>query len=184
MSNTLKWILISIAALIGSLILAGKIIQWQTKKASPEDTIKYDKNGLAIEVFYNRPSKRDRIIFGGLVPFGKVWRTGANEATTFATNRDLVIAGKTLKAGKYTLWTVPEEDHWLVIFNSKMYPWGVNIDKIAQRKPDYDALQVKVNIEPQANVTEMFTIRIEDTPNMALSFTWDQTRVAVPVMPK
>ncbi len=181
MSKTLKWILISLLSLIASLVVAFKIIQWQTKKASPEDTVVYKKNALNIEVFYNRPSKRNRVIFGGLVPFGKVWRTGANEATTFETNADLLIEGKTLKAGKYTLWTIPEEDHWLVIFNYKMYPWGVNRDdEIAQREPDYDAMEIKVPVEPQIGITEMFTIRLEDNPTTALSFTWDQTRVAVP----
>jgi len=172
--------LISLITLIVSLIVAFKIIQWQTKKASPEDTVIFKKNDLRLEVFYNRPSKRNRVIFGGLVPYSKVWRTGANEATTFETNKDLFIAGKTLKAGKYTLWTIPEENYWLVIFNHKMYPWGVNRDEIAQREPDYDVLQVKALIEPQVAATEMFTIRLEDNPTTAISFTWDKTRVAVP----
>lgn len=180
MSKTLKWVLICLVALLSSYVIADKVIMWQTKKASPEDIVTYSRNGAKFEVFYNRPSKRNRVIFGGLVPYSKVWRTGANEATTFETNKDLIIEGKTLRAGKYTLWTIPEEKHWLIIFNSKMYPWGVTRDEVAQRQPDYDVLQVKAEVEPQVNITEMFTIRIEDNPTMALSFTWDQTRVAVP----
>jgi hypothetical protein len=69
------------------------------------------------------------VIFGGLVPYGEVWRTGANEATTFTTNQDLLVDGSFLAAGKYTLWTIPGPESWKVIFNSKMYPWGIDTDK-------------------------------------------------------
>ncbi len=78
----------------------------EAKRASPEDMVEYVNEDLRIDVFYCQPSKRGREIFGELVPFGEVWRTGANEATTFETSIDLTIGGKVLPAGKYTLWTI------------------------------------------------------------------------------
>ena len=118
MSKSLKVILIILGVLVG-LVLLGIFVGFpylksQTKKSSPEQVVQYDKYGLDLEVFYCRPSKKDRVIFAedGLVPFGEVWRTGANEATTFNTATNLNINGKVLPAGKYTLWTVPGEDSW------------------------------------------------------------------------
>jgi len=74
------------------------------KSLSPKKTVTFKVEGLKLEVFYNRPSKRNREVFGALVPFNKVWRTGANEATTFKTNRALKIGNDSLPKGKYTLW--------------------------------------------------------------------------------
>jgi hypothetical protein len=117
--------------LLGLLVVF--ILRYTTKAHSPEDIAVYNQNDLKLEVFYNRPYKKDREIFGNLVPFNEVWRTGANEATTFETNQDILVDGSLLKAGKYTLWTIPMEDSWKIMFNSKMYPWGINLDKQAYR---------------------------------------------------
>ncbi len=152
-----------------------------TKKASPEGTVAYESNGLKVDVFYNRPSKKGREIFGALVPYDQVWRTGANEATTFATNQDLSIGGQTLPAGKYTLWTIPGANEWKVIFNKEMYGWGVDFNQKAQRKPESDALQVSIVPEALPEVMEMFTISVENTPAPTLVLAWDLTRVAVPL---
>jgi hypothetical protein len=179
----LKWILIILAAIILLLFAAFKTMQWQTKKASPEDLIALSSNGLELEVFYNRPSKRDRVIFGGLVPYGKVWRTGANEATTFSTNKDLVIKGQTLKAGKYTLWTIPEKDSWTVIFNNKMYSWGVDFNAVASRNPEFDALKVVIPVEQLTTPVEQFTITLQNSVQLAMVLTWDTTRIVVPLEP-
>ena len=105
-----KWVLIVAIAL--ALISYGifALNRANTKKFSPEDTISYIKNDLQLSVFYNRPFKKGRPIFGALVPFGEVWRTGANEATVFTTNKDLMLEGQVLPAGKYTLWTIPNSD--------------------------------------------------------------------------
>ena len=75
------------------------------QRASPKDTISYKVNDLTLDVFYNRPYKKGRDIFGGLVPYNSVWRTGANEATTFSTSLPITIKNKTLPKGLYTLWT-------------------------------------------------------------------------------
>lgn len=180
--KALKWIGIVLGGLAVILFIAFKVMQSQTKKHSPEDTVEYVAQGTEIEVFYNRPSKKGREIFGGLVPFNEVWRTGANEATTFETNKDLIIDGQELPAGKYTLWTIPEEDQWAVIFNDKMYSWGVSISKggAASRNPEHDILKTMAPVEKMDEVVEMFTIDVEENP-LALTFTWDQTKVSVPM---
>ena len=106
----LKRLLIALSIIaLGLLIYSVFVENIFAPRLSPKDTAKITLNDLDLKVEYNRPSKRDREIFGALVPFDKVWRTGANEATTFQTNKDLMIDGMLLKKGKYTLWTVPME---------------------------------------------------------------------------
>ncbi len=182
MSKALKWILGSVVVLVLLLrFVAYPILKSQTKKHSPEDTVELVQGDLKVSVFYNQPSKKGRDIFGGLVPYGEVWRTGANEATTFTTNQDLSLAGKTLPAGEYTLWTIPEQDQWTVIFNGKQYGWGVGFDGKASRDPEADVLQVQVPVEQLSEVVERFTITLEESPQTALTMAWDQTRIVVPV---
>src|SRR5688572_21647276 len=94
-----KWFLIVVVSLGVILFAFFKVMQYQTKKASPEETAEYKNNGKDIKVEYCSPSKRGREIFGSLVPYNEVWRTGANEATTFETATDLTISGKKLPAG-------------------------------------------------------------------------------------
>ncbi|WP_428656300.1 DUF2911 domain-containing protein [Runella sp.] len=179
MKKILKWTGIVIGVLAVVLFITFKFIQYNTKKASPEATAEYKKDGTEISVFYCRPSKKGRVIFGGLEPYGKVWRTGANEATTFTTNKDLTIDGKTLPAGKYTLWTIPGKEKWMVIFNGKMYGWGVDLNQKASREADADVLQVEIPVESLSNVQEQFLISFDEaTPAMVLA--WDMTKITVP----
>jgi hypothetical protein len=103
---------IAVAALIILAAVTNFFVKKHTKSFSPEEQIEYKQDDLQIVVFYNRPYKKGREIFGALVPFGKVWRTGANEASTFETNQDLQFKGKTLKKGRYSLWTIPELDYY------------------------------------------------------------------------
>ncbi|MFN8357826.1 MAG: DUF2911 domain-containing protein [Spirosomataceae bacterium] len=180
MKKFVKWAAIVVGVLVVVLFVAFKYLQYNTKKASPEATVDYKKDGLTVSVFYCQPSKKGREIFGGLVPYGKVWRTGANEATTFETNQELTIGGKKLPAGKYTLWTIPGPSEWTVIFNSKMYGWGVNMGAEASREADADVLEVKVPAETLPTVVEKFTIAVED-PTPSLVLTWDKTKVSVPL---
>lgn len=183
MKKALKWIGIVLAALAVIMIIGFQVLKSQTKKHSPEDTVELVQGGAEISVFYNRPSKKGRDIFGGLVPYDEVWRTGANEATTFSTNKDLTIDNQTLPAGEYTLWTIPDEDSWTVIFNKKMYSWGVSFGGVASREPEADVLKTMVSVEPLSEVVETFTIRLEENP-MALTMSWDQTKVSVPIQIK
>jgi len=181
MKKFLKWTAIVVVTLVVILFGLAKYMGYQTKKASPEATVEYAKNGKKITVFYCRPYKKGRAIFDSLVPYGKVWRTGANEATTFETSTDLEVGGKPLKAGKYTLWTIPNKEEWTVILNDKQYGWGVNFDQTAAREPAADVLQVKVPVENLANTVEQFTISFEESDSLKMVLAWDHTKVAVPI---
>lgn len=187
MNQSLKVTLIVFGALVAlGLLLA--FVGWpylkkQTKKASPEQTITYNKLGLDLEVFYCRPSKKGRDIFAadGLVPYGKIWRTGANEATTFKTATSLNIKGAVLPAGTYTLWTIPGEDSWELIFNEKSYAWGVGLGAKAAIDREYDVLVVTVPAEPTRAAVEMFTIEFQEMEELYLTLKWENTQVKVPI---
>lgn len=181
MNKTLRIILIVVVSLIAALWLAFWALGKYTKSFSPEDSVIFTEGDLKVEVFYNRPSKKGREIFGDLIPYGEVWRTGANEATTFTTNKALNIGGQSLKPGTYTLWTIPGEQEWTVIFNEKMYPWGINFKGVASRDPEFDVLSTKVAVEGLSEVREMFTIEFgyQEVLNMTLS--WDKTKISVPM---
>lgn len=179
MKKVLKWVGIVVGVLAVVLFIAFKFMQANTKKASPEATVNYKKDDTEVSVFYCRPSKREREIFGELVPYGKVWRTGANEATTFTTNKDLTIGGKTLPAGKYTLWTIPQKDKWTIIFNNKMYGWGVSFGGEASREASADVLQVDVPVGVSSISVEQFEISFDEN-QPALVLEWDITKVVVP----
>ena len=152
------------------------------KPLSPKDTIEFKLNDLELEVFYNRPSKRERDIFGGLVAYNKVWRTGANEATTFETNQALKIGNDSLPAGKYTLWTIPGKESWQVIFNSKQYPWGVNDAMQAMRDAEFDIINITIPVEEIPTTVEQFTIAFDNsTDNLSLTMAWDNIKIVVPL---
>ena len=152
------------------------------KRLSPKDTVKFELNDLKLKVFYNRPFKKDRTIFGALVPYNQVWRTGANEATTFETNQPLKIENRILPAGKYTLWTVPRDTTWTVIFNSKQYSWGVNSEMKPMWDPNYDVVDIEVPVEKLNTPVEQFTIAFDNsTDSLSLTMAWDVVKIAVPL---
>lgn len=180
MKKFLKWFFIVLGSLIIIAVIAGQILKANTKKHSPEATVEYAENGYDIELVYSRPFKKEREIFGSLVPYGEVWRTGANEPTRFTTKTDLVIMGTELPAGTYCIFTIPGPKSWEVMFNKGAYGWGVNWDNTSTRDPALDV--VKVNIPKQRNfkVLEQLTIDFDGDPvNMRIG--WDYTRVDVPL---
>ncbi|WP_179351832.1 DUF2911 domain-containing protein [Winogradskyella vidalii] len=172
-------LIISAIGLLGYCIFVENIF---APPLSPKDTAEIALNDLKIKVEYNRPSKRDREVFGALVPFDNVWRTGANEATTFETNKDLIIDEIVLKKGKYTIWTIPKEDTWTVMFNSKQYDWGVNEKMEPMWDPNYDALELVVPAQKIDETVEKFTIAFDHkTGNLKLTMAWDNTLIEVPL---
>lgn len=178
----LKWVILSLAALAVVVYAVFALLRANTKKYSPEDSVGYIKNNLELSIFYNRPYKKGRPIFGGLVPFDKVWRTGANEATVFTTNQDLVINDQDLPTGEYTLWTIPDPEQWEVIFNNQQYSWGVNNDGEASRNAKYDVVNAFIPVEKTTGVTEQFTISFNEVNGTVfLVMEWDQTRISVPL---
>lgn len=179
----IKWSLIIIVIISVGLFGAFKYMIAQTKKASPEETIIYSQVDLEISVTYSRPSKRERQIFGKLVPFNKAWRTGANEATTFETNKTIKINGKELPEGKYSLYTIPRKDSWEIIFNSKSYFWGINMRDPSKASLDreFDVLVTTVDAHKTDIITEMFTILFEKSSELSLVLSWDKTKVIIPI---
>ena len=113
MNTFLKRLLIILAIVTVGLFLYSYFVEnLLAKRLSPKDTVRFELNDTELEVTYNRPSKKGREVFGALVPFNEVWRTGANEATTFSTNKDLMIQGIYVPKGDYTLWTIPSDSTW------------------------------------------------------------------------
>lgn len=112
--------------------------------ASPADTVKGIVGKAAITIAYSAPSVKGRKIFGELVPYNKGWRAGANQPTTFITNSDITIDGKKLAAGKYSVYMVPSETEWKVVFNSAMPGWGINRDGTIANDLTKDVLSVTV----------------------------------------
>ena len=168
--------------LITILVLVVRQVQFKNKKShSPEEEVFYSDGELKLRVFYNRPYKKNREIFGGLVPFGKVWRTGANEATVFETNKIITIEGKKLNPGTYTIWTIPDSTTWMVIFNSESGQWGINHKGEPNRNPSLDVLTIPVHAVKQERVFEQFTIAFEKVGEDAeMVLLWDNTVVSVP----
>ena len=168
------------------LLWGCEAMKQRTKQASPEMVATYVVPGTAdsLRVSYSSPSKKGRVVFGELVPYGEVWRTGANEATVFRTDVALTVAGQPLPAGTYTLWTIPEEEQWTVIFNENMYPWGIKFSGQASRNPEADALQVQVPVQAVDDPVEPFQIAFGEAEGLQLTLTWDQTQVAVPLTPQ
>ena len=183
MNSFLKRLLIVLTIIAIGLFLYSYFVEnIFGKRLSPKDTVEFKLNDLELEVFYNRPSKKGRDIFGALVPFNKVWRTGANEATTFFTNKNLMVKGIYVPAGEYTLWTIPKDSFWNVMFNTKQYPWGVDEAMKPMRDPKFDLLEIDVPIEILNTVVEQFTIAFDNsTDDLKLTMAWDNTKIAVPL---
>ena len=144
---------------------------------SPRDTAEQTIGSAHLVIDYGRPSKRRREIFGGLVPFGALWRTGANEATHLRTDRDLTIGTIRVPRGTYTLWTIPERDGWTLIVNRQTGQWGTDYDKTQ------DVGRTRMKVATISEAVEQFTIAIEPTRNGSgiLTMIWDTTRASVPI---
>ena len=145
------------------------------------DNFAHDRIGdqkAIIKVTYSRPQKKGRDIFGGIVPFGKVWRTGANEATEIKIYQDITIGGKRLKAGTYSLFSIPGEEEWTLIFNSDLDFWGAY-----SYKEQNDVLRVTANARQIEATVEAFVIQFDSSSeNKAkLILALDRTMVEVPV---
>lgn len=131
-----------------------------------------------IKIVYSQPQKRGRDVFGKLVPYGKVWRTGANEATEITTTRDITINNILLRAGTYSLFTIPEKDKWTIIINGELGLWGsYNYNQ------KLDVLRFEVPVQHIDNpLYEVFTIRLEQNNNVAdLLILWDNIKVSIPI---
>jgi hypothetical protein len=163
-----------VAAVLALLFYVFK--NW-TKSHSPETTAEITSGDLTVSVKYCQPSVKGRTIFGELIPYGHVWRTGANEATVIKLSKDVTIGGQSLKAGEYSLWTIPSEENWSVIFNSATGQWGTMYNS------ETDVLKVEAMATQTAESTEQFTISFVDvdTAGINMNLKWDKTLVTLPI---
>ena len=176
---TLK-VLAAVAVITGITVF---FLRYNTKAHSPEDTVAFEQEDLEMEVFYNRPYKKDRLIFGSeengaLVPFGNYWRTGANAATTFEVSSDILFNGEELKAGKYALYTIPNENNWTVVLSSESDVF------FAFSQPDtkFDVLKTMVDVSLMEKSLEQFTIEFsKDSTAVNMDLMWDKTMVSIPL---
>jgi len=131
-----------------------------------------------LKITYGQPHKRERVIFGNVVPYGEVWRTGANEATELTLTRDILINNKPLKAGSYSLFTIPEKDSWTIIINNDLGLWGAY-----NYNSKTDAMRFTLPSHLiQSVVYEAFTISIDQKNDKAdIILAWDSVQVRIPI---
>lgn len=139
-------------------------------------TMKYEDT--YVKITYCQPHMKGRSIFGNLVPFGKVWRTGANEATEITLTEDIKIGGNLLLAGTYSIFTIPEENSWTIILNSGLGQWGDYT-----YNEDLDVLRIAANVTKlEGKIWEAFTMAFEQNNDKAdLVMMWDNVKINVPI---
>jgi hypothetical protein len=166
------------ALAIAAIALQGAQTQTGEKPLSPPATARGSIGGKEITVQYCSPSMRGRRIMGGLVPFNKVWRTGANAATTLITQGDLRIAGQAVPRGTYTIYTIPGERDWTLIINRQTGQWGTQYDETQ------DLVRVRMNLRTLPAPVESFVISIDPigASRGLLRLTWETTEASVPVV--
>ena len=175
-------------ALVLLMATSASELHAQQSRLSPRDSVAVSVDDREISVAWGSPSIRGRPIFGGLVPWGEVWRTGANEATALRTEADLVVGGQPVPAGSYTLYTIPEPDGWTLIINRETEQWGTRYDS------SLDLARVPMRVEAIADPVERFTILLASelsgslvevenarlrVGRIALIMEWERTRAAV-----
>jgi len=130
-----------------------------------------------VKVVYSQPQKKKRKIFGGLVPYGEVWRTGANEATEITTAKDIQVHDIILKAGTYSIFTIPHEDKWTIIINADVGLWGAY-----NYNPQKDVWRFDVPVQISEKIYDAFTITFDERNEVAnLLMMWDNVRVSIPI---
>ena len=146
-------------------------------RPSPLEVVTMKWEDTYVKITYSRPHKKGRKIFGELVPYGKIWRTGANEATELTTTKDIKLAGNEIPAGTYTLFTIPQKDKWTIILNSDLGQWGAY-----RYDESKDVIRFDVPTKQLSATYEPFTIEFEQTASeVVLKMMWDQTGVVIPV---
>ncbi len=141
--------------LVFALVGAASAQQDKSQRPSPPATASNNLGETKIVINYGSPAVKGRDIWGKLVPYGKVWRTGANEATTFEVSTDVFIKGKRLPAGRYAMFTIPGEEEWTIIFNKEADQWGAYNYKESQ-----DALRINVTPQKNGEMVERLTFRV------------------------
>jgi len=156
---------------MGLVVVGVGVLDAQRQRASPHEKAEATVDGASVAIEYGRPYMKGRKIVGGLVPFDKVWRTGADEATTLTTDKALAFGSLSVPAGKYTLYTIPGEKEWTLILNKQTGQWGTQYDQ-AQ-----DLGRVAMKVQATAAPVEQFTVKIGDTAaGGEIHLEWETTR--------
>ncbi len=168
---------------LGLTILAGPGLGQQDKSKRPSPPAKAEckfADGKTIAVEYSSPRMKGRKIYGGLVPYGQVWRAGANEATTFVANADLIVGGNDVPAGSYTLFAIPNQDKWTLIISKKTGEWGIPYPGESD-----DLARVDMKVAALASPAENFTIAFGQAGNTCtMRMDWETTRASLEISRK
>jgi hypothetical protein len=167
-----------IVALTFSLVI---IAACQRKRPSPSASASCDLGGgQSVKTNYSSPRANGRKIYGALVPFGQVWRTGANEATTFTSTSDLVVNGKVVPAGQYTIFTIPNADKWTLIVNKKTGEWG-----IPYKYESDEFARIGMKMTKLSSPVDNFAISYEKSgAGCTMNIDWETTRASVDIKAK
>lgn len=167
---------LGVATALTLVLTAGAVPEAQQQRASPHETVSAEVAGAKVSITYGRPSMKGRQIFGGLVPWDRVWRTGADEATTLTTDKMLMFGNLHVSAGSVTLWTLPSQTGaWKFILNKETGQWGTAY------KAENDLGRVDMKTETLATPVEQFTIAIEPAGKGGqIVMSWDKTKMVVP----
>ena len=182
----MKTFKLSLVTVILSLFVALPLSAQEHKRVSPHETVSATIDGAAIKVVYGRPYTKNpktgemRKIWGGLVPFGQVWRMGADEATILTTDRDLDLGGTKIPAGSYSLYLQPEEEGSAkLIVNKQTGQWGTKHDA------GQDFAKIEMKKDPLTPAVDQFTIMLEKAPNGGmLRLRWESTEYSAPITVK
>jgi hypothetical protein len=178
-----KSILVCTGLLIGIAVAATCTRAQQDKSKRPSPPAKAEcklAGGKSVAIDYSSPRAKGRKVFGELVPFGQVWRAGANEATTLVTDADLNIGGTTVPAGSYTIFAVPNADKWTLVISKKTGEWGT-----AYPGPADDLARIDMKVSKLSAPLENFTIGFEPkSTTCTLHMDWESTRASVDVAAK
>jgi len=170
-----------LTSLLALVVAFASVAFAQAPKASPAASAECKlADGKTVHTGYSSPRMKGRKIYGGLVPYGEVWRTGANEATTFVTTADLTIGGKDIPAGNYTIFTIPNADKWTLIINKKTGEWGIPYKYEAD-----DLARVDMQVSKTASPVENFTISFHEMGSGChMYLDWENTRATIELTEK
>jgi len=172
-----KYLALGVLLVISAVSVSASAQEDKSKRPSPPATADVTLNGKKITIDYSRPSLKGRKVGQELAPYGQVWRTGANEATTLTTDVDLNIGGTKVPAGKYTVWTLPSENDWKLIINKQTGQWGTKYD------PSQDLARIDMKKSALPETVEQFTIAFDKKGEntVDLNLDWENIRVSVTV---
>lgn len=170
----MKRVILSLAVL-ASMSVAATAQEFKMPAQSPSVTVKQDFSTSAIELSFSRPSTKGRTVFGDLIPYGKVWRMGANASTQVTFHEEVTVKGNTVKPGTYTIYAIPEAKEWTIVFNTTVGGWGTVDAK-------NDMFRFKVPVVSN-NMTETFNMYIDNITNNSCDIVvaWEKVKVNIPV---